>query len=84
MFLCLCVCISERVYEDHEPLVDNLMVWTRDSKNRLLFVKRPERTMLFEQPELLSGPNSTTRGDNVDECSKNNMIEVRIFCLLVS
>ncbi|XP_046670897.1 amyloid beta A4 precursor protein-binding family B member 1-interacting protein-like isoform X1 [Homalodisca vitripennis] len=65
----------ERVYEDHEPLVDNLMIWTRDSKNRLLFVKRPERTMIFEQPELLSGPNNTTRGDNVDECSKNNMIE---------
>ncbi|XP_054271121.1 amyloid beta A4 precursor protein-binding family B member 1-interacting protein-like isoform X1 [Macrosteles quadrilineatus] len=65
----------ERVYEDHEQLVDNLMIWTRDSKNRLLFVKRPERTMLFEQPELLSGPNSMTRGDNVDECSRNNMIE---------
>lgn len=67
----------ERVYEDHEALVDNLMVWTRDSKNRLLFVERPERTMLFEQPEILSGPNNATRGDNIDEYSRNNLIEVR-------
>lgn len=76
IFILIVVFLTERVYEDHEALVDNLMIWTRDSKNRLLFVKRPERTMLFEQPELLSGPNSTTRGDYVDKCSRNNMIEV--------
>lgn len=43
----------ERVYEDHELLVDNLMMWTRDSKNKLLFLERAEeRTRLFLQPEL--------------------------------
>ncbi|XP_034254959.1 LOW QUALITY PROTEIN: amyloid beta A4 precursor protein-binding family B member 1-interacting protein-like [Thrips palmi] len=42
----------ERVYEDHELLVDNLMMWTRDSKNKLLFLERAEeRTRLFLQPE---------------------------------
>lgn len=41
------------MYEDHELLVDNLMMWTRDSKNKLLFLERAEeRTRLFMQPEL--------------------------------
>ncbi|XP_050526232.1 amyloid beta A4 precursor protein-binding family B member 1-interacting protein isoform X2 [Daktulosphaira vitifoliae] len=44
----------ERVYEEHELLVDNLMLWTRDSKNRLLFVERPERTQIFENPSLFN------------------------------
>ncbi|XP_060854044.1 uncharacterized protein LOC132931945 isoform X1 [Rhopalosiphum padi] len=44
----------ERVYEEHELLVDNLMLWTRDSKNRLLFVERPERTLIFENPSLFN------------------------------
>lgn len=46
--------LLERVYEEHELLVDNLMLWTRDSKNRLLFVERPERTLIFENPSLFS------------------------------
>lgn len=49
-----CLLFSERVYEEHELLVDNLMLWTRDSKNRLLFVERPERTLIFENPSLFN------------------------------
>ncbi|CAH2034199.1 unnamed protein product, partial [Iphiclides podalirius] len=41
----------ERVYEDHEMLVDNLMLWTRDSKNKILFAERPEKISLFQTPE---------------------------------
>lgn len=43
--------LPERVYEDHELLVENLMMWTRDSKNKLLFVERPDKTELFSAPE---------------------------------
>lgn len=50
---------SERVYEEHELLVDNLMLWTRDSKNRLLFVERPERTLIFEDPSLFNTNRQT-------------------------
>ncbi|EFN78006.1 Ras-associated and pleckstrin-like proteiny domains-containing protein 1 [Harpegnathos saltator] len=51
----------ERVYEDHELLVENLLLWTRDSKNKLLFVERPDKTQLFLTPErFLLGP--TDRG----------------------
>ncbi|VVC42599.1 Hypothetical protein CINCED_3A024127 [Cinara cedri] len=52
----------ERVYEEHELLVDNLMLWTRDSKNRLLFVERPERTLIFENPSLFNSNNQQSSG----------------------
>lgn len=43
--------IAERVYEEHELLVENLMLWTRDSPNTLLFHERPEKYQLFHNPE---------------------------------
>ena len=42
---------AERVYEDHELLVDNLMMWTRDSKNKIIFNERPDKYQLFSNPE---------------------------------
>ncbi|XP_041987722.1 ras-associated and pleckstrin homology domains-containing protein 1 isoform X3 [Aricia agestis] len=41
----------ERVYEDHEMLVDNLMLWTRESKNKILFAERSDKVSLFQTPE---------------------------------
>lgn len=42
---------TERVYEDHEMLVDNLMLWTRESKNKILFAERSDKMSLFQTPE---------------------------------
>lgn len=42
----------ERLYEDHELLVDKLMLWNRDSKNKILFVERHEKIALFLRPDL--------------------------------
>lgn len=59
----------ERLYEDHELLVDKLMMWDRDSKNRILFVERPEKVLLFQRPELFlpeSGVSVTPK--DMDEC----------------
>lgn len=63
----------ERVYEEHELLVDNLMLWTRDSKNRLLFVERPERTLIFENPWLF---NNNQQSSNH---TTNNFAQVSIY-----
>ncbi|XP_060665148.1 ras-associated and pleckstrin homology domains-containing protein 1 isoform X1 [Drosophila nasuta] len=47
----------ERLFEDHELLVDNLMTWNSDAGNRVLFQQRPDKLSLFAKPELyLPGP----------------------------
>jgi len=66
---------SERVYEDHELLVENLLLWTRDSKNKLLFVERPDKTQLFLTPErFLLGPTDRGGGE-YDDHSRNILLE---------
>ncbi|CAB1346850.1 unnamed protein product, partial [Coregonus sp. 'balchen'] len=37
----------ERIFEDHENLVENLQNWTRDSQNRLKFIERIEKTICW-------------------------------------
>ena len=41
----------ERVYEDHENLVENCLMWKVDSKNTLWFIERNEKCDLFSRPE---------------------------------
>ncbi|XP_058801146.1 amyloid beta A4 precursor protein-binding family B member 1-interacting protein [Phymastichus coffea] len=65
----------ERVYEDHELLVENLLLWTRDSKNKLLFVERSDKTQLFLAPEkFLLGPLDRGNGE-YDDHSRNILLE---------
>lgn len=68
---------TERVYEEHEPLVENLMLWTRDSKNKLFFVERPERTLLFQRSEIFH-PEYASISMLEDELSQSALVEVRI------
>ncbi|XP_023940847.1 abnormal cell migration protein 10 isoform X2 [Bicyclus anynana] len=66
----------ERVYEDHEMLVDNLMLWTRESKNRILFAERPDKISLFQNPEkfLLTEDDRGWSSEH-DEHSRQVLIE---------
>lgn len=58
-------------------LVNNLMLWTRDSQNKLYFVERPERTLLFKRPELFHNDHlNTPLIEPLDEFTKNSIIEV--------
>ncbi|TDG96213.1 hypothetical protein EPR50_G00237670 [Perca flavescens] len=41
----------ERIFEDHENLVENLLNWTRDSHNKLMFIERIEKYALFKNPQ---------------------------------
>ncbi|XP_055359633.1 amyloid beta A4 precursor protein-binding family B member 1-interacting protein-like isoform X2 [Betta splendens] len=42
----------ERCFEDHEGLVEPLSVWTRYSQNKLYFVQRPQKYVMFTDPQL--------------------------------
>ncbi|VVD05135.1 unnamed protein product [Leptidea sinapis] len=66
----------ERVYEDHEMLVDNLMLWTRESKNKILFAERSEKNLLFQTPEkfLLTADDRSWSND-LDEHSRQVIID---------
>ncbi|ROT67873.1 Ras-associated and pleckstrin-like proteiny domains-containing protein 1 [Penaeus vannamei] len=66
----------ERIYEDDEMLVENLLLWTRDSKNKLLFLERPDKYDLFLRPEqyILIGSSSQKQCD-MDDDGRNTLIE---------
>lgn len=67
----------ERVYEDNEMLVDQLMLWTRDSRNTLLFVERPDKYSIFSRPEdyLLSFKSSSEKDRHLDDDGRSALIE---------
>ncbi|XP_071450983.1 abnormal cell migration protein 10 isoform X2 [Hetaerina americana] len=67
----------ERVYEDHEPLVENLMMWTNDSKNQIQFVERADKYLkLFSRPEEFLLPQaSSDHGREFDDDSRAALIE---------
>lgn len=60
----------ERLYEDHELLVENLLQWSTDSKNRVLFIKRPDRVALFLKPEKYLPSFEMAPGNQHDEESR--------------
>ncbi|KAG5673660.1 hypothetical protein PVAND_003687 [Polypedilum vanderplanki] len=65
----------ERLFEDHEQLVENLLLWSNDSKNRVLFLKRTDRVSLFTSPELYLPSFEMTPGTQHDEESRNLLLE---------
>ncbi|KAJ0059707.1 hypothetical protein NL108_011198, partial [Boleophthalmus pectinirostris] len=41
----------ERLFEDHENMVEPLLAWTRDSENQVLFKEMPEKYEVFKNPQ---------------------------------
>ncbi|XP_050306767.1 ras-associated and pleckstrin homology domains-containing protein 1 [Anthonomus grandis grandis] len=66
----------ERFYEDHELLVNNLLLWTTESKNKIFFVERHDKIKLFTQPEqFLLSPTDKKDSIDYDEHSRNMLLE---------
>jgi len=66
----------ERVYEDHENLVENCLMWKVDSKNTLWFIERPEKYDVFTKPErYLLGTSSSQQGDTMEDHARQELLE---------
>ncbi|QQP53472.1 Putative LOC100643056, partial [Caligus rogercresseyi] len=66
----------ERVYEDHENVVENCLMWKMDSKNTLWFMERPEKFDVFSRPEnYLLCSSSSQNGEQLDEHSRQELLE---------
>ncbi|CDQ99781.1 unnamed protein product [Oncorhynchus mykiss] len=74
---------SERIFEDHENLVENLLNWTRDSHNKLMFIERIEKYALFKNPQnyLLGRKETSEMADRnkealLEECFCGSSVSV--------
>lgn len=67
----------ERIIEDHEHLVTDVMVnWTRDTSNRLLFSEKREKYALFRNPQnFLLSSNTSQAATDFAEKSKQALID---------
>lgn len=43
---------AERAFEEHEHLVEELSTWTQHSENRVHFLVRPYRYLMFKEPQV--------------------------------
>ncbi|KPP69949.1 hypothetical protein Z043_111255 [Scleropages formosus] len=73
----------ERIFEDHENLVENLLNWTRDSHNKLMFTERIEKYALFKNPQnyLLGRKETSEMADRnkealLEECFCGSSVSV--------
>ena len=64
----------ERVYEDHELLVNNCLLWKPDSKNTIWFMERPEKYDIFQRPQQYFPPTSPEM-----DCSRQELFD-KYFC----
>ncbi|KAL3988126.1 hypothetical protein ACER0C_012444 [Sarotherodon galilaeus] len=44
--------LIERTFEDHEYLVEPLSTWTRHSENKIYFLPRPQKYVMFTDPQI--------------------------------
>ena len=69
--------ILERIYEDHEMLVSNLLLWSNNTKNKIFFLDRHDKYDLFIHPEIyLLSPSEAQPPTDLDDDQRSQLIEV--------
>ena len=61
--------------EHHDNVVENLLMWTRESNNKLLVVERPAKYDVFKHPEVIL---ANVLPDSVVDISRMNNICIGI------
>ena len=62
----------ERVYEDHELVVENCLLWRPESRNTLWFMERPEKFDIFQRPQEYFKNEAV---DDIQTCSKQELFD---------
>ncbi|XP_070831132.1 amyloid beta A4 precursor protein-binding family B member 1-interacting protein-like [Chaetodon trifascialis] len=66
----------ERGFEDHENLVEPLSVWSRHSENKIYFVLRPQKYVMFTDPQLFyMWKKKTVCSSEINEQSKQLLLK---------
>ncbi|XP_034558402.1 amyloid beta A4 precursor protein-binding family B member 1-interacting protein-like [Notolabrus celidotus] len=65
----------ERGFEDHECFAEPLSAWTCESENKIYFVSRPGKYMMFKEPQLFYMWKKKTTSDGINEQAKQLLIK---------
>lgn len=70
----------ERFFEDHENIVEILSDWTRDSENKIYFVKKSEKYAVFKNPQnFYMARKGSSDVKDMNEKNKVSLLE-QSFC----
>ncbi|XP_012944095.1 ras-associated and pleckstrin homology domains-containing protein 1, partial [Aplysia californica] len=67
--------LMERILEDHDSLVESMVMWTRDSKNKVMFEERMDKYDLFRNPEKYLLNSSTMKTGQLTPQQKDKLIQ---------
>ncbi|XP_076328374.1 abnormal cell migration protein 10-like isoform X1 [Tachypleus tridentatus] len=66
----------DRIFEDHENLLENILMWTPDATHKLFFVKEQDKNDVFVNPEhYLLGSTSSQNSMEFDDEGRATLIE---------
>ena len=69
---------SERGFEDHEYLVEPLSGWTRHSENKIFFVSRPQKYVMFTDPQV-SNEDKFSSCQSLTEWYYSQQVQIMLY-----
>ncbi|XP_020505352.2 amyloid beta A4 precursor protein-binding family B member 1-interacting protein [Labrus bergylta] len=65
----------ERGFEDHEFLFEPLSAWPHESENKIYFVSRPEKYVMFKDPQLFYMRKKKASSSGINEQAKQLLLK---------